>query len=111
MSINANKSHLIETGTSNVQFKQHSQSVSNSIGVSKRISFSELHNANKVLGNDGSDEAKKLYCMVDSRKNSQSSLHNSLSQVQIHQVDALGNNKSSAMGKVQLKTKDKMQNY
>jgi len=41
---------------------------------SKRISFTDLQN--KVLSNDGADEAKKLYCMVDSRKNSQSSLHN-----------------------------------
>ena len=51
--------------------------------------------------------------MVDSRKNSQTSLHNvpslgqTLGQVQILQVDSQGNNKS----KVQLKTKDKLQNY
>ena len=49
-----------------------------SISQSKRISFSDLHsnNPNKVLSNEGADEAKKLYCMVDSRKNSHSSLHN-----------------------------------
>ena len=66
-------------------------------------------NSNKVLSNEGgADEAKKLYCMVDSRKNSQSSLHNvpslgqTLGQVQILQVDAQGNNKgsSSALNKV-----------
>lgn len=74
-------------------------------------------NTNKGAGNEGADEAKKLYCMVDSRKNSHSSLHNapnighSLGQVQILQVDSHGNNKSNAMSKVQLKTKDKLQNY
>ena len=55
--------------------KMHHNSVVNSM-VSKRISFTELPNANKVQSIDGGDEAKKLYCMVDSRKNSQSNLHN-----------------------------------
>ena len=51
-----------------------------SIAQSKRISFSDMQQAsNKVLvgaNEGGADEAKKLYCMVDSRKNSQTSLHN-----------------------------------
>ena len=44
-----------------------------SIAQSKRISFSDMQQtSNKVLGGNegGADEAKKLYCMVDSRKNS-----------------------------------------
>jgi len=69
--------------------KQHPQSVTSSIGGSKRISFSDLPGVGKVLNNEGADEAKKLYCMVDSRKSSQSSLQNvpilagNLNQVQI----------------------------
>ena len=91
--------------------------MSNSISQSKRISFSDLHNnPNKVLSNEGADEAKKLYCMVDSRKNSQSSLHNvpslghNFGQVQILQVDSQGNNikSNTNLNKVQLKTKDKL---
>ena len=94
---------MIETGNHHPNMKLHAQSVVNSLSNSKRISFSDLHNANKVMGNEGADEAKKLYCMVDSRKNSQSSLHNvpsfGLGQVQILQVDAQGNNKG-ALNKV-----------
>ena len=71
---------------------QHPQSVSNSLSQSKRISFSELQSANGgsnnvvmssndggnnlIKGTVGADEAKKLYCIFDSRKNSQSSLQN-----------------------------------
>lgn len=116
-----NKSHLIDSSGTKSAVHHHPASMSGSLAQSKRISFSDMQqNSNKVLSNEGgADEAKKLYCMVDSRKNSQSSLHNvpslgqTLGQVQILQVDAQGNNKTggSALNKVQLKTKDKLQNY
>ena len=82
------------------------------------MSFNEqAASGNQADGTEGgAEEAKQIYCMVDSRKNSQSSLHNmapignGLGQVQILQVDASGN-KKGALSKVQIKSKEKFQNY
>lgn len=70
-------------------------SAHNSISKSKRGSIDNAHAAGI-----SSDEARQLYCRIDSRKHSHSSLQNvqgmvhGLSQVQILQVDGQGHKAS-----------------